>query len=189
MNVRSLTLIPGILLMLFSCSKENSQLEHQQPKKYKTTNEVQAYLLNFYGDGYLFGDSVSTTDKNGITYIVKEVIVDGEGRGYYASDQTGSVQYFADVNRTNYVLTIKDFQAGLEEEFTNINAHGEYTSTDEFDFIKIIQDIESGQSEKRRFWGWSDWTYGPCNNGFQTATRTHYVFWVKNTNDADIVPC
>jgi hypothetical protein len=175
--------------MLFSCSKENSLLEYQQPKKYKNTNEVYDYLLNFYGDGYLFGDSVSTTDKNGITFIVKEVIVNGEARGYYASNQTGSVQYFADVDRSNYVLTIKDFQTNLEEEFTNINAHDDYASTDEFDFIKIIQDGESEQSEKRRFWGWSDWTYGPCNNGYQTATRTHYVFWLKNTHDAKIVPC
>jgi hypothetical protein len=78
--------------MLFSCSKENSLLEYQQPKKYKNTNEVYDYLLNFYGDGYLFGDSVSTTDKNVITFIVKEVIVNGEARGYYASNQTGSVQ-------------------------------------------------------------------------------------------------
>jgi len=189
MNKRSLILITGMFFLLFSCSKENSQLEHQQSKKYKSTHEVQAYLLNFYGDGHMFGDSVSTTDKNGITCIVKEVIVNGEARGYYASNQTESVQYFADVDRSNHVLTTKDFQTGLEEEFTNINAHDDYASTDEFDFIKIIQDADSGQTEKRRFWGWSDWSYGPCNNGYRTATRTHYVFWLKNTHDANIVPC
>jgi len=152
MNIRILLAVPIAALTLFSCSKENENLE-QQVNTRKTA--ITDYLDNFYDDPFTYGTPITTDDENGVAFSFKAIRVGGEERGYLATNTAGTIIYFADVDRTGLVLNIYDFQSGEELEMLDIDDHSEYESTNSFDFIEIIEDVNSGarSKSKRKFWG------------------------------------
>ena len=169
-----------MVLALLSCSKENDNLE-QQSNTRKTA--VTDYLDDFYDDPYTYGTPITTEDENGVEFSFKAITVDGEERGYLATNTAGTVSYFADVDRTNHTLTTYDFQSGEEIETLDIDSHVEYSSTNSFDFIEIIEDVNSGARSKtgRKFWGYVRGNVAiPCMGGKRGVYHQHYVFWIKN---------
>jgi hypothetical protein len=190
MNIRLFVAVPIAALTLFSCSKDNENLE-QQVNTRKTA--VTDYLDDFYDDPYTYGTPITTEDENGVEFSFKAITVDGEERGYLATNTAGTISYFADVDRTNHILTSYDFQSGEEVETLDIDSHAEYSSTNSFDFIEIIEDVNSGARSKsgRKFWGNKDLNDAtPCIGGQKTVWVQHYVFWIKNGDPyQDPRPC
>jgi hypothetical protein len=41
-----------------------------------------------------------------------------------------------------------------------------------------------------KFWGWSEWSNGPCVDGFYNRARTYSVIWFSVDFDAEYnIPC
>ncbi len=184
------------VIALTSCSKEeDSKLE--KPKQ-ETINKntggrtVTTFLNSYYSQNFQFGKSVITADMN-MKYAVTEVIVGTEARGYIAVDNaSGAFLYFVDVDRTNFIMTTVDIGLNETTRYQQIDNNPNYAPTNGFDFIKVVEDANGSGAplaNGRRFWGWSDWEYSPCVNGWHTGHRTHYVFWMENTHDYDFSPC
>lgn len=188
MNIRNLLLIPIVVLALISCSKENKNLEQQNNSR-KTA--ITDYLDDFYDDPYTYGTPITTTDENGVEFSFEAITVDGEERGYLATNTAGTVTYFADVDRTNHILTSYDFQSGEEIETLDIDNHAEYSSTNSFDFIQIIEDVNSGARSKsgRKFWGKTIIRKDPCMGGQRQVAYQHWFFWLRNGTSFGIEPC
>jgi hypothetical protein len=177
MNIRLFVAVPIAALTLFSCSKDSENLE-QQVNTRKTA--VTDYLDDFYDDPYTYGTPITTEDENGVEFSFKAITVDGEERGYLATNTAGTVSYFADVDRTNHILTSYDFQSGEEEEILDIDEEPEYTSTGSLNFVGIVVDVNSGAGARRKFVGYGKPVYnGPCNNGFQSGYTPYYFFWFE----------
>lgn len=181
------------MLIPFACNN-SKQSELPSPQKTNTAirNTKSAAILGtaahnfvntFYNSvSYTVGRQVTTLDGTD-TYIVSEITLSGESRarGYIVTNQTNNAPlYFADVDRRGYNMTSVDIAKNETLVSTNLNQSALYNNSDEFDFIKIILEDDPIEREGRKFWGWTGWEYGPCENGRRFAMRVHYVFWSHN---------
>jgi hypothetical protein len=190
--------LSALMLITFSCNKM-AQDEQPTPEKTqrnakngKTLNgNATRFLSSFYnGVSYSIGSQVSTSD-NGSDLLVSEIIVSNEARGYLTTDKiSGDPIYFADVDRTNYILKSVDVVRNEINTINNIDQNPEYASTDEFDFIKIVREITPEVQGRRRFWGTST-TCDPCVMGLITCFKQLYIFWfaIGDAEATDPQPC
>lgn len=115
------------------------------------------------------------------TYIVTEIIVgsDTRARGYLVKDEiTGELLHFADVDRIGYVMKTVDLITEEWETITDIDRHPDYSLTDGFDIIKIIDDINNGNVQAMgRFWGWSCGSEYSIEPGSCYRNCVYYVVW------------
>jgi hypothetical protein len=135
-------------------TKTNSPVRVNKSATILGTN-VHDFIRSFYnGASYTIGRQIETTN-NGTTYLVSEVVV-SSARGYVVTNQAGNTPlYFADVDRTNFILTSVDIANNETVTAQNINQLREYALTDEFDFIKVVGDAnDNGGYEIEKFWGW-----------------------------------
>src|SRR5690606_19434984 len=147
-----------------SCSDDGStETPDNSMSNYRITNE-NAFIDEFYSTSWRTGVSASVRDSLN-TYVVTEIIVgsDTKARGYLVKDyNTGDLLYFADVDRIGYVMKTVDLITEEWETITDIDRHPDYSLTDGFDIIKIIDDGNYGNVQAMgRFWGWS---CGPSYN-------------------------
>jgi hypothetical protein len=180
-------------LSFIGCSNNEQDAKHSDASlTQRGGSQTDSYLTSFYHDTFQYGNSIETTENN-VTYEVTEVIVgsDTTARGYVIVEKSSnSFLYFVDVNRNDYVLTSTDIALNQTKVTTEINKNVEYSSTDEFDFIQIIDEFNSNPTPKKKFWGWSAWEpVGPCTNHHQTMVHTHYVLFQTNVIEHNIVPC
>jgi hypothetical protein len=177
------TLVFGAVIFI-SCSNEESTVTPDNSlMNYRITDET-AFLSEFYNDSWTTGKSATVSDSLN-TYNVTEIIVgtDTRARGYLVKDDnTGELLYFADVDRTNYVLKTVDLITEETETFEQIDRHPDYSLSGGFDFIKIIIDNNPQPSPTGRFWGWTcgpTWSTLP-NDGDCWRTCCYYIIWRKN---------
>ena len=144
--------------LLTSCSN-NGDSNNDIGKNAK----VSTFLRSFYAKDFKFGKSKqfkinnqsnSTTENTGnlaraVTFedvILMEVFVNNEerARGYVINDKdTNEFLYFIDVDRVAYKLTNINIEADEIKVIDDINQLDRYSSTNQFDFIKIAQDLSN----------------------------------------------
>lgn len=160
----------GLLFLLFgatmfwACSSEEelttdtkSNLRTFVPEELE---ELRAIVAAFYEEEVTFDiGRTATVSEEEARYDCTEIIIDSDtrARGYLVSDHTtGEFLYFADVDRTSYVLKTLDIVYAERETIMDIDHHPDYYNLGEFDFYQIAVDgpritLPPGG----RFWGWS----------------------------------
>ncbi len=178
--------------LLLNCSKDET-------KKSGTVNaKVSNYLKSFYATNYQLGKSIITKVKKENSslsksteidnLIVTEVFVgdDTRARGYVITDKsTNEFLFFVDVDRIEFKLTSVKIDTNDTKIFNNIEELDKYISTNEFDLIKIAEQVNSGIIQGRKFWG-SNVSWGGCGPNtdgtagcFQGEYSTYSVFWIE----------
>lgn len=205
------------MLIPFGCNK-TAETELPTPQKTERSTRgnksttilgttVHDFIRSFYsGASYTIGRQIETTD-NGTIYLVSEVVV-SSARGYIVTNQVGSTPlYFADVDRTNFVLTSVDITNNETVTAQDINLLPEYALTNDFDFIEVVK-IREGEVptpeglelQRRPFWGWGKWDYfsdcKPCNDpdlcgtgNVRWAARKYYIFGIGVDTEWGFRPC
>lgn len=183
------------ILTLISCSKEKVNQPDPYPQagdNYYLTSEISNFLGGFYEGTTSFGDSIDVTE-GGVTYRVTEILVDEAtpARGYIAQDlSSGDLVYFVDVDRTNYEATSIDFINEDTLFVTNIDTLSDYSKTNSFDVIGVLDDDYGLDYGARKFWGWGDQICDPCVNNRQTCRRSYYIFWIRQSTQTNCCyPC
>ena len=164
-----------VVITLVGCTKEDNSSSNATESA-----KVSNYLKSFYKKDFKLGKSVDSKLPREINSLqrtidfedisITEVFVgnDTRARGYIITDKiTNDFLYFIDVNRVDFELTSVKIDANETKTFNDINELDKYLSTDELDYIKIVEDFNNDPSlERRRFWG-----SGPtvCNDVYQST--------------------
>ncbi len=184
--------------MLVSCSEDNETTTNET-----TTKNVDSFLKSFYKKKIELGKPLkinSDKDNNLLNrtteiqnYSITEVFVgdDTRARGYIISDkETNEFLYFIDVDRVDYKLTSINIDENEMKISENINTLDNYLSTNEFDYIEIAEDINSGLPQSNKFWGWGNWQYTECKNGKKNAIRVYHILWLSADYETQMgIPC
>ena len=95
------------------------------------------------------------------------------------------------MDRTAYSMTSVDIVANQTYTSNNINQNAMYAVTNQFDFVGFVKIVNENPTQYTldKFWGWENWTYGACENGFQRAERKHFIFWCPDVVGFDYVRC
>lgn len=148
------TLVFGAVIFI-SCSNEESTTNPDSSlTNFRITN-ANAFIDDFYRTSWTTGVSATVEDSLK-AYLVTEIIVgtDTRARGYLVKDKaTNELLYFADVNRRDYVFTTIDLISEKVETFLEIDRHSDYGHSNEFDIIKIIDDLGGVTQPSGWFWG------------------------------------
>lgn len=201
-----LTLLVVFSMLLFtSCSNEDTSLqenttnlrdEEQNSSIFQRegiSSEISNYLTDYYKSSFTFGKTIETFEGENY-YLVTEVVIDSEtsARGYIGTNKlTGDFLHFVDVDRTNYILTSVDIDKLETKTIFNIDDLSNYESTDKFDFISTIENINNTPTGKRKFWGSQssncadEYVGGGCYQQF--CDYDYYVFWI-NTEHLEHIP-
>lgn len=176
------------------CSDEGSiESPDNSMLNYRITNE-NAFIDEFYSTSWRTGVSASVRDSLN-TYVVTEIIVgsDTRARGYLVKDGAakGDLLYLADVDRTGYVIKTVNLITEEWETITDIDKHPDYSISDKFDFIKIVDDGDyENQANGRPMFGSviEPGACGPNTDGSPGCFRGFYVkkyfFWILASNEA-----
>lgn len=184
-----------------SCSNEETESINSIDKNIK----VKSYLKSFYSKDFKFGISVKSklanpsSSSKTIQYqniTVTEVFVDNDtkARGYVVIDnETGSFINFVDVDRIDYKLTSVDIDENNTKIIENIELLQKYYETNEFDFVKYIEEHSNDSNLSKFFGPKTTVSYTEAGNGWcnQYTTTTIYVFWipVQTTTEYNLVRC
>lgn len=186
LRLAAITLIAFICIT--SCSKNDDTNGLNENAK------VTSFLKSFYGKKIKNGTSIdakvkmtnSTTTKSEEfgDIVVTEVFVGDEtrARGYtITSKETNVFLYFVDVDRIEYKMTTVDIEANQTLIVDNIDELDKYVATNQFDFIKITQDLidqngQAGTLSKTRY------SYGSCVNGVRGVYQATFFLWIQWTN-------
>jgi len=142
------TLVFGTALSITACSNEeeitnnNEMLVMQRPSNFIDA-DLEQKVISFYGNITFTTGRTASTNVNGVYYDCTELIInsDTRARGYIFFEQmTGNFLYITDVDRENYLLRIYDFITGENKIFSDINNLSDYSLTEGFDFIRIIEE-------------------------------------------------
>lgn len=137
---------------IISCSKDE-----QTSSSVSENAKVSNYLKSFYKNDFKLGKSIeskvikptSVVSKT-VEYenlVVTEVFVANEerARGYVLTNkETNVFLYFVDVDRTDYKMTKVDIDANQTQVLENIEQLDKYITTNQFDLIKVTQDLKDG---------------------------------------------
>lgn len=134
--------------IIVSCTNDN-----ETTSKETSSKNVDTFLKSFYNKNSELGKPVeiksnkSTNTLNRTveidSYLITEVFVgdDTRARGYIITEKaTNEFVFFLDVDRIDYKLTTVKIESNDVKYFNEINELEKYLSTDEFDFIKVIED-------------------------------------------------
>ena len=199
---KSVFLLLSVALISISCTEEN------QEQNLNKKSKADLYLREFYKTDYHIGRSVesrilkSNISENARTIEYEDVILEevfiGEeekARGYIVFDKyTDEFLYFVDVDRIDFKLTAYDASVNQTIIKENIHLLQEWAESNKLDFVKLFEDynqaVNSGNQERRRFWGWTGWTtVGGCDEGWQTVIRKHYILGIRDDIEYDERPC
>lgn len=204
--------------LFISCSNEDSvktDVENKFVAKNNPNNsDVSDFLDSYYNTSYDFANNISTADENNKKITITEVVVndDMRARGYVVTDNaTGEFLYFADVDRTNYVLSTYEASTNEYDSVLNID-QTELYSANQYDFIEIIEAANASTTKGGwfffakvkvildNFWETthdaSGVTMGADSNGnaecTKTITTTRVRFWINwgsTTQTVTVKPC
>lgn len=195
----SLLVVFTVTSIITSCSKDD-EIDKNVSKNVK----VLTYLKTFYKKDFKLGKSIDTkipktsSDLAKSTeienLIVTEVFVgeDLKARGYVISNKfTNEFLYFIDVDRIDFKLMSVKIDLNEIIVINDINSDIEkYNSTNEFDFIKIAEEFNSGAVQSGKFWGFGSWHYSDCIGGVRNAIRVYHALWFSVAAQyAYDVPC
>lgn len=129
--------------------------------------------------------------------VLEEIFIgdDERARGYIVTDKaTDEFLYFVDVDRINFKLTAYDPAVNQTIIKENIHLLQEWAESNKLDYVKLFEEynqaVSSGNQDRRRFWGWTEWRpVGDCNNGKRTLVRSHYILGVRDEIQHNIVDC
>lgn len=142
--------------LITSCSKDDGT-----DASVSENAKVSSYLKSFYSKDFQLGKSIeskvikptstaSSIASKSVEYedlVLTEVFVANEerARGYILTNKTTNVfLYFVDVDRTDYKMTKVDIQANETQVLENIEQLDKYIATNQFDLIKVTQDLKDG---------------------------------------------
>ncbi|MCZ8330419.1 MAG: hypothetical protein O9282_03810 [Flavobacterium sp.] len=199
---KSILLLFSTSLVLTSCNEENSE------QNLNAKSKADLYLKSFYKTNYHLGKSVegrmlnSNISDNARTIefedvVLEEIFIGDEerARGYIVTDKaTDEFLYFVDVDRINFKLTAYDPSVNETIIKENIHLLQEWAESNKLDFVKLFEEynqaMSTGNQERRRFWGWTEWTkVGGCDEGWQTVIRKHYILGVRDDIEYNEVRC
>jgi hypothetical protein len=186
-RILAITIIATIGLI--SCSKENAN-----DKVISENAKVAPFLKSFYKKDFKLGQAVNTKVANAISatskstdvedLVITEVFVgdDTRARGYVITSKTTNVfLYFVDVDRVDYKMTKVDIVANDIVTFEDIEQMDNYISTNQFDFIKVAQDVligngQAGNLSRIRY------SYGACRDGWCGVYQATFFLGIQWTD-------
>jgi hypothetical protein len=88
-------------------------------------------------------------------------------------------------------LDVEDIENEETFQFQSINTHSEWSSSNEFDFMIIIDDYNTNLPSGRKFFGRDEYNVGPCLWGKQMRSYDFYIFFIKVSegNELPDRPC
>lgn len=160
---------------------ENDHLVASPKANYSQSVLDRFNLINdFYQNQFWTKGEVITYRTNEAEYEIAEIIVatESKARGYLIKQNQEYIS-FVDVNRLCNKVTVFDFSVNKKLVFDNINQNSDYAETSGYDFIKVISDRDSDDSQPENiFWGWS------CGVEYSDDARDsclrnccYYIFW------------
>lgn len=182
-RIAAITLIA--IIGITSCSKSDEAGNENK--------NVNSFLKSFYNKKTILGNSLESKYKKESSVfskskefgnvIVTEVFVGSEerARGYVITDkETSTFLYFVDVDRTDLKMTKVDIQADQTQVVENIDQLEKYYVTDQFDLIKVTQDLinenaEAGTLSRIRY------SYGACRDGWRGVYQATYFIGINWT--------
>lgn len=178
--------------MLVSCSNDNDTTSNETLNK-----NVETFLKSFYGQNSELGKPIEIKSKNETnslnrtvemqSYLITEVFVgeDARARGYLITEKsTNDFVFFLDVDRIDYKLTTVKIETNETIHFNEINELEKYLSTNEFDFIKVIEDPDFEEpivTDPEPVTFRIRYTYGSCVNGVQGVYQATYFLGIRFT--------
>lgn len=177
----------SITSLITSCTKESENNSTENAK-------VAPFLKSFYKKDFRLGQAVNTKEVNAISatsrtteidsLVVTEVFVgeDTRARGYVITSKTTNVfLYFVDIDRIDYKMTKVDIVANDIVTFEDIEQMDNYISTNQFDFIKVAQDVligngQAGNLSRIRY------SYGACRDGWCGVYQATFFLGIQWTD-------
>lgn len=175
-----------------SCSNDN-----ESPVNESSNKKVDSFLKSFYNQNSGLGKSVemkSTSNSNALNktaelqnYLITEVFVgdNTRARGYIITEKSSNnFVFFIDVDRIDYKLTTVKIETNETKYFNEINELEKYLITNEFDFIKVIEDPdfeEPIQTEPEPVAFRIRYSYGSCVNGVRGVYQATYFLGIRFT--------
>jgi len=177
--------------MFVSCSEDNETTNET------TSKNVETFLQSFYKQNSALGRPVEIKSKNEPSalnrtvemqsYLITEVFVgeDTRARGYIITEKSNNnFVFFIDVDRIDYKLTTVKVESNETKHFNEINELEKYLSTDEFDFIKVIEDPDFEEpivTEPEPVTFRIRYSYGSCVNGVRGVYQATYFLGIRFT--------
>lgn len=179
-----------LLIAVFSitsCSK-NDEVDESE------NDAISSFAKSFYRQNISYGESAETklkwptsslarTEEYGDVKIT-EIFVGNEerARGYaITSKDTDVLLYFVDVDRVEFKMTTIDIETDQVKIAGGINELEKYAITNQFDFIKIAQDLNTDLNPGNVTNGWH-YSYGSCRDGRRGVYRAYFLFGFQWTN-------
>jgi hypothetical protein len=178
--------------ILVSCSNDNDTTTNETSNK-----NVETFLKSFYKQKSELGKPIEIKSKKETStlnrtvemqsYLITEVFVgeDTRARGYIITEKsTNDFIFFLDVDRIDYKLTTVKFETNETKQFNEINELEKYLSTDEFDFIKVIEDPDFEEpivTDPEPVTFRIRYSYGACVNGVQGVYQATYFLGIRFT--------
>jgi len=162
-------------LVFIGCSSEDSVATNTDNSKSSQRimgNKFDEFVEDFYDDTFKYGDSIIAYDTL-TNFKVKEITVgiNSVVRGYVAVDATSDEPlFFMDVNKPGKQITMVDLLTNEVDIFNDIDLHDDYLLSDEFDMIKVIDDLNNNyvtyvNIDLPKFWGPDKPKVGPKQGG------------------------
>ena len=174
------------------CSKSEESIAVENSNK-----KVSTFLKSFYKENSELGSPLeikSKAETNVLSrtaelesYLITEVFVgnDTRARGYLITEKsTNEFIFFIDVDRINYKLTSVKVETNETKYFNEINELEKYLSTNEFDFIKILEDPDFEEpvvTDPEPVAFRIRYTYGSCVNGVRGVYQASYFLGIRLT--------
>lgn len=175
-----------------SCSKSDKSIAVENSNK-----KVSTFLKSFYKENSELGSPLEIKSKVETnvfnrtaeleSYLITEVFVgnDTRARGYLITEKsTNEFIFFIDVDRINYKLTSVKVETNETKYFNEINELEKYLSTNEFDFIKILEDPDFEEpvvTDPEPVAFRIRYTYGSCVNGVRGVYQASYFLGIRLT--------
>lgn len=186
-SIRIIAITLIAVIGISSCSKNDDTNNSTKNAK------VSSFLKSFYNKKTELGTSLeskytkessefSKSEEIG-DIVVTEVFVDDEvrARGYVITDkETSEFLNFIDVDRIGLKMTKVDIDASQTEVSENIDELEKYYSTNEFDFIKVTQDLINENAQGSTL-SRIRYSYGSCRNGWRGVYQASYFLGINWT--------
>jgi hypothetical protein len=176
--------------ILVSCSNDSDTTNSETSSK-----NVETFLKSFYKQNSELGNPKEIKSRNETntlnrtvemqSYLITEVFVgdDTRARGYIITEKSSNdFVFFLDVNRLSYKLTAVKIETNETKHFNEINELEKYLSTDEFDFIKVIEDPEFEEpvvTDPEPVALRIRYSYGSCVNGVRGVYQASYFLGIR----------
>lgn len=185
---------------------------------FATSSDVDKYVAflqsNSLADVKAYHNSIGFVSLAGLKYdgIDPQTMVTDEQVKDFMLDANGLIEIqgtiFKPTGDNTYLLTLQEsilndanFRSIVAESF-DVRQMDRFAITNaranDFDLFAVIGRNPTGIGENStggekpsimRFWGTSQTSTGPCQDGFRPITRTRFMFWIPVSQHGDWIPC